>query len=187
MTVFWPFALLLLPLAVTMLRGRTLWIWATLLLGLVVVGAALQYIVWDIARGGTGWPFRLDASPAGGDGYTIHTLYAPTFSFSLGRLLFPTACITLVLILCRAHPRRSPLDVVLFWGTSACWIALQSIPLVFSNAIGMPSRYADYKNSFAVMNSSLTGLSILFLVLIAVATLRPVVSSLHARKAAYAL
>lgn len=189
MLILRPLLVLLIPLAVTLMRGRNAWVWLSLAATVVLLQGLLTIAFFQMSQGQVdSWLvdvlFPTQTNRAYQDTYFVVQDYRTVFA-----LLFPSLVVGLLHLLSRPHPQRETLDLLLFW----LWIALSVGSTLIFNVIlgtslnGMPQRYADNPGLLDRAHNLSTLLWLLSYGIALYAASRPALSWWRARKARDAL
>jgi heme/copper-type cytochrome/quinol oxidase subunit 1 len=174
--------LLLPPLCVTILGGRSAWIWLSL--GMVAVAGAglVQLQINQFALGNVdGWLSDLLFPKS--TQTSLHNTFDVTANFTALNGIVVPAFVIGALLFIRVHPRRTALDIGLFWTAIVLSFAASfGLAMILSGA-GMPRRYAEYPDWIEAVSGLSIAAESLANITLFVAAARPLVSWWRARKA----
>lgn len=177
-----PLLLLVPPLAVTLLGGRSAWLWLSTAIGYAILWAIGIYVLRDWTYGGSGGLF----APLF-DGMFINLgfrdlYHATSYVHFLGSLAVVPFLMGALLFL-RAHPRRTRIDIALFWGVISLLMIINLGPLMYFRMGEMPRRYSEYSDQLDTLNMLISGAAVVTCALLLTAAIRPLYSTWQARRA----
>lgn len=185
MVFYLPLLLYVAPVLVTLLGGRSAWIWGALFLAAVGGFGLAALSSFNMLDGGSGWPIgpllANERDPAG----VAHTFY---FAKIREITLTIAVCVVPAIMLCLpGHPRRSRWDALLFWLFAAFALAnISGVAFYLGNG-GMPHSYVDFDATMVRATAAQEIAGQAAFVTLAIATLRPILLWIKRRIARHAL
>jgi len=155
-------------------------------LGYGVLAGMVQYVLWQWAQGNTDTLLN-PLLQANGSVTGLHDTYYVISHFRFyAKLAIPGLVVGALLLGIAAHPRRTKIDIGLFWLCAALFFGSSlTVALIFGSGLsGMPRRYIDDTSSLELAHS-LGGLMAVFAYITAlIAAARPIWSWWRARRQA---
>ena len=178
----WPLILLCPAVIVTLLRGRSAWLWLSTALALCGLGALLFIASAAWARGDDGGLAARLLGAKTADRAYHDTYYVVVHVKVLLHPLLPCLAVGLLLLL-PGQPRLDLRDRALFWAAALLWSFVILAPGLFHLAGGMPRRYIDYPDQIATLIGWTSLAERAAACVTAYAALRPVWRSVRGRRA----